>query len=320
MRPTSRAAPALRAASVDKLPGELPVGVRLLVIWEVRATGKSGRPDYQYPRAGARAGSHFHSIYCAYGRSIGIGTEVMDDQIKQLLLLGREHYAKREYEKADLLLRKVAKHTDRYADVFDMLGVIAHSTGDFHLAREWFERALVLNPNYTEAQLNLMVALNDIGDYEAARTLYGQLLRRSHRTSAADEFAKGKIANMHADVSLAYSDVGMPVEAIRELENAVALCPTFPDLRTRLGVLYRDTGDRSHAEEQFERAKKDNPNYLHARLMLGVLHLSAGAHDEAEQEFEAVLAKDADNTSAKMYLRVSRSQRDSAANAPTGGQ
>jgi tetratricopeptide (TPR) repeat protein len=232
----------------------------------------------------------------------------MDDHIKQLLLLAREHYAKREYDKAEPLLREVAKHTDRFADVFDMLGVIAHSSGNFILARDWFERALVLNPNYTEAQLNLMVTLNDLGDYNEARKVYGLLRKRNGQREAADAFVKGRIANMHADLSQAYSDVGMQTEAIHELEKAVALCPSFLDLRTRLGVQYRDAGDRVRALEQFERAKADNPEYLQARLMLGVLHLSSGDHDKAEREFAAVLERDPDNTSARMYLRIVRAQ------------
>ena len=58
----------------------------------------------------------------------------MDDHVKQLLLLGREHYQKREFDKAEYLLRQVVTETDRLADVFDMLGVIAHSRGDFVLA------------------------------------------------------------------------------------------------------------------------------------------------------------------------------------------
>lgn len=232
----------------------------------------------------------------------------MDDHIKQLLLLGREHYAKREYDKAEPLLRQVAKHTDRFADVFDMLGVIAHSQGAFTLARDWFERALVLNPNYTEAQLNLMVTLNDLGDYAEARKVYGQLRKRGGQREAADAFVKGRIANMHAEISQAYGDVGMQVEAIQELEKAVALCPSFPDLRTRLGVQYRDAGDHVRALEQFEQATRDNPDYLQARLMLGVLHLSAGKHEEAEREFSAVLDRDPGNTGARMYRRISRTQ------------
>ncbi len=230
----------------------------------------------------------------------------MDDHIKQLLLLGREHFAKREYDKADPLLRQVAKHTDRLADVFDMLGVIAHSVGDFMLARDWFERALVLNPNYTEAQLNLMVTLNDMGEYDEAKKLYGQLRKRGGQREAADTFAKGRIANMHAEISQAYGDVGMQVEAIGEMEKAVALCPNFPDLRTRLGVQYRDAGELGRAREQFEKAKQENPEYLQARLMLGVLHLSAGEHDAAEREFVAVIDRDPGNTNARMYLRIVR--------------
>jgi tetratricopeptide (TPR) repeat protein len=241
----------------------------------------------------------------------------MDDHIKQLLLLSREHFAKREYDKAEPLLRQVAKQTDRFADVFDMLGVIAHSRGAFTLARDWFERALVLNPNYTEAQLNLMVTLNDLGDYAEATKVYGQLKKRGGQREAADTFVKGRIANMHAEISQAYSDVGMQVEAIQELEKAVALCPSFPDLRTRLGVQYRDAGDRIRALEQFEKAKQDNPEYLQARLMLGVLHLSGGDQEAAEREFVAVLDRDPGNTSARMYRRVARSQVHETAGAST---
>ncbi len=41
----------------------------------------------------------------------------MDDHLKQLLLLGREHYQKREYDKAEYLLRQVVEKTDHFADV-----------------------------------------------------------------------------------------------------------------------------------------------------------------------------------------------------------
>ena len=218
------------------------------------------------------------------------------------MLLGREHFAKREYDKAEPLLRQVAKHTDRLADVFDMLGVISHSAGSFIVAKDWFERALVFNPNYTEAQLNLMVTLNDLGGLRRG----AQALRAAEeprRPAARRRTPSSRAASPTCTPksSQAYSEVGMQVEAIQELEKAVSLCPSFPDLRTRLGVQYRDAGDRVRALEQFERAKQDNPEYLQARLMLGVLHLSGGDHEAAEREFVAVLDRDPGNTSARMY-------------------
>ena len=66
----------------------------------------------------------------------------MDERLKQLLLLGREHYGKREFDKAEPILREVLEHTDRFADVHDMLGVIAHARGNFIAAERHFERAL----------------------------------------------------------------------------------------------------------------------------------------------------------------------------------
>jgi len=230
----------------------------------------------------------------------------MDDHLKQLLLLGREHYQKREFDKAEYLLKQVVDLTDRFADVFDMLGVMSHSRGDFTQAERHFEKAVRLNPNYTEAQLNLMVTYNDLGKYDAAREVYGVIRSRGAGGGKADPFAKGKIANMHADLSQAYQDAGMTLEAVQELEKATTLCPTFADLLTRLGVLYRDSGDTVRAREKFEAAKTANPKYVQARLLFGVLLLTSGDNANAIAEFEAVLAQDPDNKSAQTYLRIAQ--------------
>ncbi len=241
----------------------------------------------------------------------------MDDHLKQLLLLGREHYEKREFEKADYLLKQLVQHTDRFADVFDMLGVIAHSQGDFVGAERHFEKAVSLNPNYTEAQLNLMVTYNDLGKYDSAREVYAQIRgRAAGGDGPADPFVMGKIANMHAEVSQAYQDAGMAAEAVVELERAVALCPTFADLRTRLATLYRDTGHLDRAREQLEIVKQHNPTYIQARVLLGVALLSAGEHEAAVGELRAVLERDPEHKSAQMYLKIAQSQWGKSENPP----
>src|SRR5712691_5060083 len=99
----------------------------------------------------------------------------MDERIKELLARGREHYQKREFDKADIILREVIEHSEGFADVFDMLGIIAHSRGDLHAAARYFERAVTLNGSYTEALLNLAVTYNDLGRYEAARQIHSKV-------------------------------------------------------------------------------------------------------------------------------------------------
>jgi tetratricopeptide (TPR) repeat protein len=242
----------------------------------------------------------------------------MDDHVKQLLLLGREHYQKREFDKAEYLLRQVVAETDRFPDVFDMLGVIAHSRGDFALAERHFEKAVGLNPNYTEAQLNLMVTYNDLGKYDKARELYSQIRHRGQGGAVlSDPFARGKIANMHAEVSQAYLDAGMTPEAIHELERAVMLCPHFVDLRARLAMLYRDTGSPERAKDQLNLALEYNGRYAPARVMLGVLLLTMGDYESAVREFETALTTDPDNRNAQMYLRLASAQHNKSEGVPS---
>jgi tetratricopeptide (TPR) repeat protein len=229
----------------------------------------------------------------------------MDERTKQLLVLGREHYAKREFDKAEPLLREVLEHEDRFADVHDMLGVIAHSRGNFIAAEKHFERAIAINPAYTEAALNLAVTYNDRGKYEKAREVYAKIQATPSGTkSGLDPFARGKIANMHADVGQAYADAGLPGEAIAEYEKAVELCPHFADLRTKLGSILRELGDVARAKEHYEAAIATRPNYVPARIQLGVTLLSLGDVDGAGAQWNKVIEIEPENSRAKMYLRM----------------
>ncbi len=234
----------------------------------------------------------------------------MDERVKQMLLLGREHYGKREFDKAEQLLRQVLDHDDRFADVHDMLGVIAHARGAFLQAEQHFERALEINPAYTEAALNLAVTYNDRGKYEAARAVYSRIKGKpSGNVQGLDPFARGKLANMHADLAQAYADSGLPREAIAELEKAVGLCPNFADLQTRLGTLLREANEPARARVHYEAAIASRPSFVPARVQLGVTLLALSEGTQAEEQWNKVLEIEPDNTQAKMYLRMSAANR-----------
>jgi tetratricopeptide (TPR) repeat protein len=101
-------------------------------------------------------------------------------------------------------------------------------------------------------------------------------------------------------------------EAIEQYSKAVALCPSFADLRTRLGNLYRDSGDFARAKEQYQAAKDANPNYLPARVLLGVTMYFMGDTPGAVAQWREVLAIDPDNKSAQMYVRMAESHPSQA--------
>lgn len=233
----------------------------------------------------------------------------MDERLRQLIAVGREHYAAGEYDKAEPYLLQVAAEPGGFADVHNMLGVIWHSQGRFGEAETSFEKALAINPGYTEAALNLSVTYNDRGKYHKAREVYAIAIQRTHeQPSQIDPFARGKLANMHADLADAYAGLGLYDDAVRELVRALELCPTFIDLRTRLGNVYRDMGDAAAALTEYERVRRDKPDFLPARLAIGLALYTLGRTNEAIAEWEAVLAEHPDDRRARAYLRMVRDE------------
>lgn len=232
----------------------------------------------------------------------------MDDNTKQLLALGREHYEKREFDKAEHYLVQVIEEGVSYADVHNMVGVVRHDRGAFEDAMKAFEAALAINPTYTEALLNLSVTYNDLGRYDQAKETYKRAMSAGAKEPGEiDPFARGKIANLHAQVAQAYHDVGMLDEAIRELRKAVYLGPDFADLRLRLANVYREKGDLESSRFELQQSLESKPAYVPARVALGVVLLAQGNKDAAIAEWTRALDDDPGHRAAKMYLRMADS-------------
>ena len=233
----------------------------------------------------------------------------MNEKLKQAIALGREHYANREYGKAERHLKHVveAEQAAMFPDIHNMLGVIQHDRGNLLEAKAAFGRALAINPNYTEAALNLAVTCNDLGNYDEAQQIYRRALRRTEYGSGkGDRYARGKVANLHAEVAQAYLDMGLVEEAIKQYRAAVRLCPKFADLRVKLAEVYQQVGDVVSAKYELSEAIEARPEYTRARNLMGVVLLVTGHRDLAIAEWEKALSMDPDDRATQMYLRMAK--------------
>ncbi|MFH1131947.1 MAG: tetratricopeptide repeat protein [Pseudomonadota bacterium] len=229
----------------------------------------------------------------------------MDAKTKQLLAIGKELYQNGEYKKAEKALTVVLREAPGLADVHNMLGVVYHNQTRLSEAKECFERALQINPAYTEAALSLAVTCNDLGQYSDAKKIYGRTMEATHtQPRSLDPFAKGKLANMHADVGDAYVGIGFLAEASREYQCALNLCPTFVDIRTKLANTYRDMGNIDGAIEEYEEVEETNPNYVPGHLQFGVTLYAAKRQTDAISQWKKVLEIEPDNRSARFYLKL----------------
>jgi tetratricopeptide (TPR) repeat protein len=233
---------------------------------------------------------------------------LMDPKIKQDLAFGREHYDAGEYEEAYPHLLRVLEAHDGFADVHNMLGVIAYQRGKADESALRFQKAVDINPRYNEAALNLSVVLNELGRYDEAKSVYESMTAASNASPGSvdelDGFVRGKIANLHAKVAEAYQAVGLYEPSIKELRTALELCPTFVDLRSRLGTALRDAGLLDESISELEGVRDGNPKYAQGRIRLGLSYWAAGRKDEATSEWKQAAELDPDNTSCRAYLAM----------------
>lgn len=233
----------------------------------------------------------------------------MTKDINELVATGKQLFDKKEYHRAEEYLREAVKKGIKYADVFNMLGVIEHIGGKFDDAIKLFKKALSINPRYTEALLNLAVLYNDLGHYEDAKKLYSNLQKNQktkHRE--IEPVLKGKLSNLHANIGDIYRNLGLFPHAIDEYNKALTLNPNYIDIRTKLGISHRENGELAKSLTELKKVIKQEPKYIDAHIQLGVSYYSAKKLPMAIKEWKDALKRDPENEYAQMYLRLAESK------------
>lgn len=232
----------------------------------------------------------------------------MEPDIRYLIEQGKAFFRNQAFKKAEEALLKIVANKNEFADVYNMLGMIAHQTGQFGRAVSFFQKAIKINPNYTEALLNLSVLYNDLGEYKLSR----QVLAKSKKKSEEDRmapFIKGKLANKHAEIGDLYRGAGLHHEAVEEFKKALDLAPHFLDIRYRLGISFREDEKKKEALKEFQTIVKEKPAYTDAHIQMGVTLYSLGKKGEAHKVWTRLARKNPRNQLVRMYLQLSDEQK-----------
>ncbi|MEJ2183005.1 MAG: tetratricopeptide repeat protein [Nitrospirota bacterium] len=228
-------------------------------------------------------------------------------ETKELYERASDLFEKNNYIEAEGILKEVARQKPRYADVLNKLGVIAHLDGRLEEACEYFERALNVNPGYTEAALNLTITLNEMGATDRAYEVFMTLVKDAPRQNGyRDCYAAGKLANEHYRLGNIYYSMGSFDEAIEEYRKALARRPGLTDIHTRLGMALREKGLFDDAITELTKAKQANPVYGQARVQLGLTYYLKGHMGLAFAEWEQAAGQDPELKEARTFLHILR--------------
>ena len=175
-----------------------------------------------------------------------------------------------------------------------------------------------INPNYTEAALNLAVTYNDRGKYEAARQVYARIKGRPRRHAARARSVRARQDRQHARRGRAgirrRRTRARGDRRIREGRRAVPAVRRPADASSGSSFA-RSTTSRAPASNT-RRPSLARPSYVPARIQLGVTLLSLGESDAAAEQWRKVLELEPENARAKMYLRIMASARNPSTPPP----
>jgi tetratricopeptide (TPR) repeat protein len=200
--------------------------------------------------------------------------------------------------------------------------------GRFEEAIDWYLRALTLNRNDRDANLNLAQAIIQLGrpdeaihgyaefarrvpqDWQVQNSLGMMLLSQSRLSEAAEAFQNAAAANTNyapALAGLAAVDFrqGRRDEAVERLRKAIGLRPWDGAIHVQLGVAYLLQERYSESIESFLTALALDPEDAAARTYLARALASAGRSNEALEAYRGILAAHpSDGVARVAYARL----------------
>lgn len=219
--------------------------------------------------------------------------------------LGKKAYDEKKNDSALIYLENVIKEKQTFADVYNMLGLLYYNKSRFEDAITAFKQALRLNPNYTEAGLNLTIVYNELGKYGESDSVYEKAKEASKTAEyTLDPYIRGKIANLHAELGKIYKDLSHYDDAIDEYVKALKLRPEFVDVRVNLAIVYRNNKEFEASRKELDEALKINPTFPDAIIQLGLTYYMMGQFDFAKREWLKALSIRPGDKMAKMYMNL----------------
>jgi len=234
----------------------------------------------------------------------------VDTNFQTMYDKARSLYDEGNHDQAERLYLQILKTNPKgYADVFNKLGLIQHRKGKLNKAADFFEKALSLNPKYTEASLNLAVTYNDLGRFDDANRVFSKAASVvKAETTALDPFIQGKLADNHGKLGDLYFDLALYEDALEEYRKALKLCPNFVDIITKIGITLREQRAFDQAIQMLMKAKQINPKYILAYIHLGVTYYMKGFLDLAMEEWEAAQRIDPSRREVQVYLALAKKE------------
>jgi len=208
-------------------------------------------------------------------------------QINSLIAL----YAKGKIQEALNTSDVLTKDYPNESLLYNISGVCYKALGQLDAAVSHYERALAINPNYTDAHYNLAITFKAFGQLDAAVSSYERVLEINPDHSTA-----------HNNLANTLKELGQLDAAVSSYERALAIKPDYVDAHNNLGATLKDLGQLDAAVKSYKQALAIQPDYTKAHSNLGNTLKELGQLEAAVKCYEKALAIKPDYAEAHYNL------------------
>ncbi len=228
----------------------------------------------------------------------------MEYQFEAVFQEAKEQFIAGNYKVAEPLIAQLLQKPQKNPEVFQMLGTIYYDQGKFNKAIRTFQRALEIDPSYTDASVGLSIILNDIGRYDEGKKVFQDAKKLIDlRAGRADPYIDEKIAGKHEELADLYFQYKKYNEALEQLLKAQKLSSRKPEITMRISEIYVQQGQVDKAVRDLKNIISEFPQFYQARLKLGIILYNANRRSEALEQWENVLIRDPQNPEARKYIK-----------------
>ena len=230
---------------------------------------------------------------------------IQAEHVPSLVWLAEMNLTQSRPSEAKPLLLKAQSLAPREAAVVYGLGRVALDEHDYAGAVKQLEAALALVPSASRVQYPLAMAYRGLGNVSQAEA---HLRLRGEADLPPADPLMGEIGGLLKNAAAYETRGGQAIDekrwpdAVRELQQAVAVSPNNGFTRLNLGTALYMTGNAAGALEQYQAAVRLRPDLSKAHYAIGVLKEAAGDDAAALAAFGDAVGADPSSAEAQLGL------------------
>jgi tetratricopeptide (TPR) repeat protein len=190
-------------------------------------------------------------------RALGIGLAVLLIGFYATLTIRQNVH----WTDAMSLYRLVLTHATDSARIHFNLGNQYYNQGKIAEAVPLYEKAIELDPEYSDAYTNLGLLHYESGRIREAVALYEKAVQITPKHSMA-----------HTNLGVAYYDLGRRAEALSSYKKAIELNPDNAEAYNNWGIVEYHLGNDGAAAELYQKAIEADPAYAKAYSNLAIVY------------------------------------------------